>query len=206
MVQDKRIKSEWEAVYDNSFVRLEKALPFEEAMKDPAYRFKWVLKKTVGCKGKFLDVGCSYGVLVKLASELGFEVYGTDVSQKVIDNIKDNVPCGTFVRCEANSPLPYADEQFDVVACQELLEHVVEPAALVGELVRITKKGGKILLTTPVLKNYDCPEHLNHFSFYNLTDIFDKYDKQITYKICRINKFKKEGKSKLFAIEVNRNE
>ena len=45
-------------------------------------------------------------------------------------------------------PLPAA--AFDVVLCTEVLEHVPEPIAAVGEMARVLRPGGSMLLTAPL--------------------------------------------------------
>lgn len=47
----------------------------------------------------------------------------------------------------ANIPLP--DASFDAILCAEVLEHVVEPVAVVREFSRLLKPGGQLWLTTP---------------------------------------------------------
>ncbi len=45
---------------------------------------------------------------------------------------------------------PYPDESFDTVVCGELIEHLpTDPMHLLGEVNRILKPGGHLLLTTP---------------------------------------------------------
>ena len=45
--------------------------------------------------------------------------------------------------------LPLADNQFDYILFYETLEHVAAPEKLIGELGRVLKPGGYMLLTTP---------------------------------------------------------
>jgi|SRR5579875_1422648 len=45
--------------------------------------------------------------------------------------------------------LPVPDERFGVIVCTEVLEHVSDPARVMTELFRVTKRGGKVLLTVP---------------------------------------------------------
>lgn len=48
------------------------------------------------------------------------------------------------------APWPYRDEEFDIALCCEMLEHLaLDPMALLGELNRVLRPGGRLLLTTP---------------------------------------------------------
>jgi predicted SAM-dependent methyltransferase len=46
--------------------------------------------------------------------------------------------------------IPVPDGTFDVVLCTEVLEHVPEPIRALGELARILKPGGTLMLTAPL--------------------------------------------------------
>ena len=45
--------------------------------------------------------------------------------------------------------LPFADDEFDTVLCFETVEHFCQPDRLIVELVRVTRSGGIVVLTTP---------------------------------------------------------
>lgn len=45
--------------------------------------------------------------------------------------------------------LPFADGSFDVVTCQTLLIHLREPRSAVREMVRVLRRGGRLLLCEP---------------------------------------------------------
>jgi SAM-dependent methyltransferase len=45
--------------------------------------------------------------------------------------------------------MPYEDETFDLVTCQTALMHVADPAAVIAEMVRVTKRGGLVLASEP---------------------------------------------------------
>ena len=46
--------------------------------------------------------------------------------------------------------IPLSDASFDAILCTEVLEHVPEPIAVVHELARILRPGGKVLLAAPL--------------------------------------------------------
>lgn len=62
-------------------------------------------------------------------------------------------------------------ENFDVIICTEVLEHVCEPIEALRELCRILKPAGTILLTTP----FAYPIHEPPYDFSRLTPFFIEY-------------------------------
>jgi len=49
----------------------------------------------------------------------------------------------------AGQPLPYRDEQFDLVVARSVFEHIEHPEFTAAELLRITKPAGLIGAVTP---------------------------------------------------------
>jgi SAM-dependent methyltransferase len=45
--------------------------------------------------------------------------------------------------------MPFADASMDVVLCTQVLEHIPDPIAAIGEIRRVLKPGGTLLLTVP---------------------------------------------------------
>lgn len=63
--------------------------------------------------------------------------------------------------CDATA-IPVEGDTFDAVLCTEMLEHVPDPQAVVRELSRILKPGGRLLLTAPL----GCGIHQEPHHFY----------------------------------------
>src|SRR5260370_594898 len=57
-------------------------------------------------------------------------------------------PPGRCARCTASTRGDLAVAQYDFVCCMELLEHVPEPAVLIGELSRLLRPGGALFVST----------------------------------------------------------
>lgn len=49
------------------------------------------------------------------------------------------------------SLLPFRDEKFDAVICSEILEHVPDPKLVLGEVFRILRPNGAVLICVPFL-------------------------------------------------------
>ena len=61
--------------------------------------------------------------------------------------------------------LPVADASFDAVLCTQVLEHVADPLAVLSELRRVTRPGGQLLLTVPLV----WPLHEEPYDFFRYT-------------------------------------
>lgn len=64
----------------------------------------------------------------------------------------ENVSLGSFVdgvRCENLEKLTFADESFDLVITQDVMEHVNNPQMALISIMRVLKRGGAHIFTTP---------------------------------------------------------
>lgn len=64
-------------------------------------------------------------------------------------------------------PYPFKKGCFDFVLMEHVLEHLDNPERVIKELLRITKKGGKIKIVTPHFSHYASfrdPTHKHYFS------------------------------------------
>jgi len=64
--------------------------------------------------------------------------------------------------------IPVDKESFDVVLCTEVFEHVPNPNKALEELIRVTKIGGKLILTAPFCS-------LTHMAPYHFCTGFNQY-------------------------------
>ena len=64
--------------------------------------------------------------------------------------------------------IPEPDGSFDAVLCTEVLEHLTDPVQALGELTRLLRSGGTILITAPFWS-------LTHFAPYHYATGFNRY-------------------------------
>jgi ubiquinone/menaquinone biosynthesis C-methylase UbiE len=128
------------------YVDNEKYSAFLESHDIASYSkyLKW-LKPHAG--EKVLDIGCGVGKVVDLLCREGFEGYGADISKSSLQKASsDRLGKYSWLNSKA---LPFSDNFFDSVGAFTVLEHVEDPAHFIGEMVRVTRKGGKLVLVCP---------------------------------------------------------
>lgn len=98
----------------------------------------------------FLDAGCGEGFVARrvLAAVPGLELTGCDVSSEALDVAREAIPQGRFVPGSV-AELPFADREFDVVGCFEVLEHLPGelPRKALAEIARVTRRA--VVLSVP---------------------------------------------------------
>lgn len=95
---------------------------------------------------RLLDVGCGSGQLLGHLSRFG-TVTGVDVNPAAVEFARTHAPGEIHVgRAER---LPFGRQEFNLVTCLDVLEHVTDDALALAELRRVTAPGGYLLATVP---------------------------------------------------------
>lgn len=104
--------------------------------------------------GMFLDVGTGSGVIVRKVATEGIFSVGVDISRAGIRlgkkmAISEQIDHKIEFLIGDATRLPFKDDAFTIVECQELLEHLPNPGSCISELSRVTKREGSVLIQTP---------------------------------------------------------
>ena len=101
---------------------------------------------------KIIDVGCGGGILAESLAQLGAEVTGIDMGQEPLNVAKLHaLETGVTVdyqKITAEEKAQLQPEQYDVVTCMEMLEHVPDPASIVTACANMVKPGGFVFFST----------------------------------------------------------
>ncbi len=122
--------------------------------------------------GRVLDVGCSSGYFSNHLLTKSKEVYAIDINKDVIEFAKDHYKDVKFSWVSIEKA-PYPKEYFDTIVALDIIEHCKNDKKAIGEIKRILKRGGRLILSVPYrgpLDKFDI-ENVS-FNFPNLTKLF----------------------------------
>ncbi len=131
--------------------------------------------------GKLLDVGCGNGDLLSKFRDLGWDVQGQDTDIKAKEFAEKNY--NLTVHLGTLESIGFADNTFDAIIVNHVIEHIIDPIALLLECYRILKPGGVLLAVTPNIlstshkffgqywRGLEPPRHVYLFSELTLKEI-----------------------------------
>jgi 2-polyprenyl-6-hydroxyphenyl methylase/3-demethylubiquinone-9 3-methyltransferase len=97
---------------------------------------------------KLLDVGCGGGLITEPMTRLGAKVTGIDASEKNISVAKFHAEqMDLKINYLATTP-ENLNEQFDVILCLEIIEHVADVDLFIHSCAKLLKKNGIIFFAT----------------------------------------------------------
>lgn len=102
-----------------------------------------------GAGKRALDIGCGGGIFSAALHEMKYQTLGVDLSSNAVAFAANEYPDVEFRACGPDGAIPAEDNTFDMVWCSEVIEHVFDVFAFLSEINRVTKPGGRLLLTTP---------------------------------------------------------
>jgi len=118
---------------------------------------------------RLLDVGCGSGQLLEVYRTLGWHVCGIELSPPACAACRERelrVHQGTVFDA------PFGAQQFDLILLSHVIEHVLDPVAVLRRVAEFLAPEGKIIVTTPNLRgigffiygscwfHLDAPRHL----------------------------------------------
>lgn len=104
---------------------------------------------------RWLDIGCGRQLVpwwlkgqADLESELLSRAEWLVGIDPDLSALRDNRSCHLKLKADAGR-LPFADNSFDLVTSNMVFEHVKHPRAILGEIRRVLRRGGRLIVHTP---------------------------------------------------------
>ena len=103
---------------------------------------------------RMLDIGCGEGVFGAVCkSRFGCEAWGVEINSRAAElavSRLDRVLAGDAYEHARTLP----DRHFDLIVCNDVLEHLAEPELLLAELRRTLTSGGCVVASIPNIRYY----------------------------------------------------
>jgi ubiquinone/menaquinone biosynthesis C-methylase UbiE len=94
---------------------------------------------------RVLEIGCATGRLLRHFRAMDCEAVGLEMSLSALEKADGLSP---LVQADGTA-LPFADESFDLVVANHVIEHVPDVDSFMSEVTRVTKTGGRVFLSYP---------------------------------------------------------
>lgn len=148
-------------------------------------RFKFIQKYIKS--GKLFDLGAGWGHFMLAGKELGYDVYGIEISEQ------------PYLYCKNDLKLPVdhidffqMDEsnQFDIITMWDVLEHIDKADDFLVKCNKLTKPGGYLVIQVPQIDSYFAKkhqsnwkmmglDHVNYFSKKTITQILNNHGYEV---------------------------
>lgn len=101
--------------------------------------------------GRVLEMGSGTGFFLLNLWQAGYveEAHATDISPRMLEVCAESarrIGCDLRAKVADAERLPYEDERFDLVVGHAFLHHIPEPRVALGEMRRVLKPGGALLI------------------------------------------------------------
>lgn len=116
-------------------------------------RFNYIKNWTELKNKKCLDIGCGGGILTESLSKYANHVDALDMSSEAISVAQNHqelmaIKNITYHQNNLESFVEVTSEQYDVLTCMEMLEHVPSPEKIIESSSKAVKVGGHLFIST----------------------------------------------------------
>lgn len=115
-------------------------------------RMSYISRNVNPAGKKVLDIGCGGGILAEAMARHGASVTAIDMADASLSVARlHQLESKLEINYQKSSAEQYArdhSEQFDIVTCLEMLEHVPEPAKVIQACHSLVRPGGTVFFST----------------------------------------------------------
>jgi ubiquinone/menaquinone biosynthesis C-methylase UbiE len=126
--------------------------PFNRVLtRNVEYAFAMLDKVSNLKSGVALDIGCGPGAYIEQLMKRGFDTYGADISEEMLNACKMRLHLSNehfrthFIRSDIDQ-LPFDDNSVDLIVCVGVMGNLLSDEQALSEISRVLKPGGYLLL------------------------------------------------------------
>jgi len=125
---------------------------FSKEVRESAYNKAGIQAGTLA-----VDAGCGTGFITEGLLKRGVRVVAVDQSENMLNVLKNKFSGtdGLDLRIGDSENLPLGNNEADYVFANMYLHHVESPPDAIKEMVRVLKKGGKLIITDMDEHNFE---------------------------------------------------
>jgi ubiquinone/menaquinone biosynthesis C-methylase UbiE len=121
--------------------------------------------KAKSYSGNFLEIGPGYGRVMKEIAQNN-PIIGLEMDDELVELLKKRQ---FEVYKGVAESMPFEDNSFDVVLCEEVIEHIKMQSTVINEVYRVLKSNGVAIFTTPNKYIYRTLMLLNNLRRFDFT-------------------------------------
>jgi len=135
---------------------------------------EWLDKRYLTKGQKVLELGCGRGEVIKRLNELGYIAEGCD-----------------YPEVNLEKPIPFNSNEYDVIICKNVIEHLRDIFTITKEIYRVLKVGGIAIIQTgdssrDLVGWLQDPTHTTMFTQRRLKNLF----LMTNFKLIKIKSFR----------------
>jgi len=115
-------------------------------------RLDFIRQRHALAGAQVLDVGCGGGILAESMAQKGACVTGIDMAESPLAvarlHLAESGTSVDYLQSTAEALAESRPQEFDVVTCLEMLEHVPSPTDVIDACARLVKPGGDVFFST----------------------------------------------------------
>ena len=129
-----------------------------------------------------LDVGCGVISVLNVFKEPGAVFYGVDPLMDEYRKLYELDKSINWSRTHGEE-LPFKDGNFDIVFCTNIIDHADEPQKIAGELSRVLKPDGHLVLTVDIFQKKEGrdPAHPHAFTHEYVNNMLTEHGFEVAF-------------------------
>jgi len=124
---------------------------------------------------KVLDVGCGMGDNLRYVQRDHAVFVGLEYAERTAQVANRILERRADIRVGSATEIPFGDDEFDLVLCIEVLEHIENDHEGCREIARVLKPGGAVILSLPYRhwfqSYFSAMGHLRHYTRSDVEDM-----------------------------------